>query len=190
MLSACCLLHGRVGSPSCPPAQLIAHFAPQALEELKLSMALTPLRELLPELRAFPRLKELTLRGHYEEGFALSAAVLRHLLALEKLVVLYFGSVSLSEPLTRLTCLVAYSGYRLEVGAGAALPCLRSLDTEAIGTMVLPGILPQLTRLRIQGDERTAAPALVSVPMLGGYCFVSTRLPWRSAVAREAAMVE
>ena len=120
------------------------------------------LKELVPPLRAFPRLKRLTLEGQLQQGFALPTAVLRHLPALESLNVRGFGSMSLADPLPRLTSLTVRSGYRLEVGAGAALPSLCSLQSYEIDTVVLRCSLPQLTRLDIRGDDATPAVAQVS----------------------------
>ena len=116
-------------------------------------MAPAPLSELLPALHGFPRLKHLTLRGHKEEGFALPTAVLQHLPALESLIVGHIGSLSLlSERLPRLTFLEVGYAHRLELGAGAALPSLRSLDSDGVETVVLRCSLPQLTWLCVRGE--------------------------------------
>ena len=149
------------------------------------------LRELLPELRGFPRLKELTLEGQKEQGFAFPTAELRHLPALEKLAVLYFGTMALSEPLPRLTSLAAGNAHRLVVGAGAALPSLRSLETEAIDALVLRGSLPQLTSLGIYGDDTIPSAVRVSAPLRAGRpagrCSFPARVLRRSAWASRAA---
>ena len=147
-----------MGWPSCP-------LAPQVVEELSLEMKPAPLKKMLPDLRAFPCLAKLNLEGDVEENWVLvlTSARLRQLPALEGLTVVGFGRMSLSEPLPRLTSLEVRNGHRLEVGAEVTLPSLRCLTSEAVGTVVLRGSLPQLTWLHIEEDTPNGNTAHVSV---------------------------
>ena len=182
MLPAACTLCRKLGFSFRPPA-------PQALEALQLNMAPGPLAALVPALRGFPRLKRVTLDGRFDEGFAL--AELRHLPALESLEVSCFDTVSLlSETLPRLTSLAVIYGNRLEMGAGAALPSLRSLVTEDVETVVLRGSLPQLTLLGIREINPLLVVSHVSVSMLAGSCLLPDSMLLRSAWAGEAATFE
>ena len=173
VLAGCCLLHPaqKAGPPTCPPAL-------QALEALQLDLRAAHPAELLRVLRAFPRLKDLALEGHCDEGFTVPTAALRHLPALERLDVCSFGTMALSEPLPRLTSLAASYARRLELGAGATLPSLRSLESEGVYTVVLRCSLPRLTRLCIKGND--AGPSVyVSVacwPARAPCHILSTRL--------------
>ena len=117
-----------MGLPSFP-------LVPQALEKLSLNTDPVPLRKLLPVLRVFPRLKQLMLE---EDGDCdITTAELRQMPALENVDVFNFGSMSLSEPLLRLTCLRVTNGHQLEVGAAVTLPSLRCLISMAVGTALL-----------------------------------------------------
>ena len=151
-------------------------------------MSAGPLSELLPALRGFPRLKQLTLEAEIDEDFILPTAELRHLPALERLDVCSFGSMALSEPLPRLTSLAVGYAFRLEVGAGAALPSLRSLESEAVDVVVLRGSLPRLTRLVIRAEEAVHETTLVSIQKLACGCFLPATQPRCSALADKAAI--
>ena len=146
---------GRVGAPSCA-------LAPQALEELELTMTPAPLSELLPALRSFPRLTHFKLHGQLNEGWPFPAAGLRHLPALESLSVDMYGSVSVAEPLPGLTSLMVGSADRVKLGTHASLPGLRSLELYYVKALVLRCSLPQLTGLHIGGDYDTHETAHVS----------------------------